>query len=42
MVNPVRELARGIKPRARIEPPDPAASRGAFSNGVNPINPAHI
>jgi len=36
-VNPVRERARGTGPRARIEP-DPAASRLAFSNGVNVEN----
>ena len=40
-VNPVRELARGIKPRARIEPPDPVASRGAFSNGVKEVGTYH-
>ena len=45
-VNPVRELARGIGPSARIGPSDPVASRvrssisngasrGAFSSGVN-------
>lgn len=41
-VNPVRELARGITPRARIEHADPAVSHGAFSNGVKNPKPRYI
>ena len=41
-VNPVRELAPGIKSRARMEKMRPAASRGTFSNGVNGNNPWDI
>ena len=33
-VKPVRELARNVRLRATIEPPDRASSREAFSNGV--------
>lgn len=39
-VNPVRELAHGIKARVRSESRDPAISRGAFSNEARGISVA--